>query len=167
MSGEKPASTTAGKHAPAAIREGKEAGVRGVSPSLPADRGTLDEVWQSIREGIRTLQKADLGFLHDVWVQAVEEGALILSVPGGGSFIFEQLEDSKRKARIAEAAEQVLGRSVQVRLVMREGGDVEEAPPPDGEPRMSPDARARREAEEDPAVQLILDKFDGDIFNVE
>ncbi|MBP5231912.1 MAG: hypothetical protein J6333_00735, partial [Planctomycetes bacterium] len=124
------------------------------APAALLDNETL---WARMFEEISARQPTDRAFLAEVYVDHLEGDDLYLSIPGGGAFIFEQLEDPTRKKRLAAAASAVLGRPVRVLLKMREaivkrGGD---------------DLRARRrELERNPQVQTVLRVFNGAIQDI-
>ncbi len=149
--------TTAG--APPATEEAKqtEPAWPGATGDTPAPTSAMVRAaWPRIVETLTQRRPADARYLHAVGVHAWEQGVLILSVPGGGSFLFEQIEDSHRKGRIAAAAEEALGVPVTVRIHLREGAD---AP--------APKPRAEGDTQQDPTVRRILQAFDGQVINVE
>ena len=128
----------------------------------------LTELWQKIMAVLQHKSRADSPFLGDVYIDRYLPGELYLSVPGGGTFIYEQLEDKHRKQRLAESASEVLGCRVNINLVLREaitqGQDMAEAS--GGQELLSP-AQMMLDAGRERGVKVILDNFEGSIINIE
>jgi len=127
--------------------------------------------WESIRAELRETSPMDLAFLRDVYVESLVGNVLVLSVPGGGSFIYEQLEDKHRRQRLEVAAEQVLGQSVTIRLALRgplesENASGQVGSENDGIPHGA-EARARYDAQNDEGVKMIVESFNGNVINIE
>ncbi len=133
----------------------------GYAPSAPG-LAEARKLWPAILAEIRKLHAPDLAFLHDVAVEDFSAGRLRLAVPGGGTFIFEQLEDPHRKQRLAQAAEAILGQPVAVQLTMRETTPVV----PAGSPAPARRGPIRDRAAADPAVRLVVDRFGGQLLNI-
>ncbi len=125
---------------------------------------SIEKIWQEIKGLLAQSSPADNSLLADVYIDRIEPEAVYLSVPGGGSFIFEQLEDKHRKARLAGCASEVLKRNVCVHLTLR---DAITPVAQRTEPRRSASARAREQAEHDPGVRLIVSTFNAEIKNIE
>lgn len=84
------------------------------SPSFT--QTSLPELWQKI---IAETAPADRALLSDVYIENIENDTVYLSLPGGGSFIYEGLEDPMRKKRLAATAGAILGRDVKILLKVR------------------------------------------------
>ena len=128
----------------------------------------LTELWQKILAALQQRSRADSPFLGDVYVEKYTPGELYLSVPGGGTFIYEQLEDKHRKQRLAESAGEVLGGSVNIHLVLREAITPGQEGVAGLEPQefVSP-AQMMFNAGRERGVKVILDNFEGNIINIE
>ncbi len=127
----------------------------------------LAEVWNKILAVLAEKSRADAPFLGDVYIDKYLPGELYLSVPGGGTFIYEQLEDKHRKQRITESASEILGCEVKIHLVLREAlneADDSSAVPADD--FISP-AQRMLDAGRERGVKVILDNFEGSIINIE
>lgn len=129
----------------------------------PAQSMDKESVWQRVTALLSQQSPADNSLLADVYIDRIEDNSVYLSVPGGGSFIFEQLEDKHRKGRLAGCASQVLGREVSVHLTLREAI----TPTNERAEQRKDTARAREQAEHDSGVRLILQAFDATIKNIE
>lgn len=125
--------------------------------SAPED---LSRLWREMKERLAAVSPADNSLLADVSISRIEGDNLYLLVPGGGSFIFEQLEDKYRKGRIAACAQEILKRRFNVHLELAQAMN---AQPAAGK---NP-ARERGAAVRDPGVRLVLEHFEGEVLNVE
>jgi DNA polymerase-3 subunit gamma/tau len=136
-----------------------------------ADTKEAQERWKTVLAVLKERKSRDLHYLHEVYVEQLAGDVLTLSVPGGGSFIFEQLEDTRRKARLAETAAEVMRVPLTLNLKIREdesNEDEEDFAPVGGSAlRLTPDARAKQNAREDPVVRMVEDSFAGQVINVE
>ncbi len=136
----------------------------------------LREVWSKILGLLSQKSRTDAPFLGDVYIDNYSDGQLYLSVPGGGTFIYEQLEDKHRKQRIAESAAEILGKQVDVHLVLREAisGSINEEYHDQNSGRaaytqdnfVSP-AQKMADAGRERGVKVILENFEGSIINIE
>lgn len=135
---------------------GGVAGAAGVL-ATPEDLGRL---WREMKERLAAVSPADNSLLADVSISRIEGDNLYLLVPGGGSFIFEQLEDKHRKGRIAACAQEILKRQFNVHLELAKAMNTQ--PAAGNNP-----ARERGAAVRDPGVRLVLEHFEGEVLNVE
>ncbi len=134
----------------------------------------LEKLWSRILEVLAQKSRTDAPFLGDVYIERYEPGELYLSVPGGGTFIYEQLEEKHRKERLAASASEILGVSVKVFLVLREAITPEVVASGAGsvddrhqvEEFVSP-AQRMLDAGRERGVRVILDNFEGSIINIE
>ena len=129
------------------------------APSPGAAPELLDNksLWEKISALVTERNRADRAFLGDVYIDRVEGDKVFLSLPGGGSFIYEQLEDAARKKRLADAAGEVLGRPVAIHLKARDAVIVRSA---------QAVVEKRREVELNPQVQMVLRNFNGTIQDI-
>ena len=132
----------------------------------------LRDLWRRILGVLNTKSKTDAPFLGDVYIDRYESGKIYLSVPGGGTFIFEQLEDTHRRKRIADSAAEVLGVEVEIHLVMRDEspekyGNGVQAERGGGSASFESPVHKMREAERERGVKIILENFEGSIVNIE
>lgn len=146
-----------------------------VTPAPPlSENRSLAEIWEAIKKELRTLQPTDLAYLAGVHLARIEDRTLVLSLPGGGAFLFEQIEDSQRKSRIQKAASKILGQEVHIQIELRGPLHPDPASPPPTEktsehtrPSLSSELRAHQEVRRDPTLRMILDRFKGQIINIE
>jgi len=143
--------------------------------AAPATTDVAKGAWEGILAALKAASPMDLAFLHDVYVDSLQGETLTLSVPGGGSFIYEQLEDKHRRERMEKAASEVLGQAVRIRLALRgsmdtayadgssEAGGEEDG----GDVPHGAEARARYDAQNDEGVKRVIDMFKGQVINIE
>ena len=135
----------------------------------------LKELWCRILESLSSKSRTDAPFMSDVYIDRYESGELYLSVPGGGTFIYEQLEEKHRKQRIADSASEVLGCHISIHLVLRDAITTEYA---NGSSAVSGASSEHSEQFVSPAqkmldvgrergVKVILENFEGSIINIE
>jgi len=121
---------------------------------------------------VATKHAADTNYLRNVNIADVNDATLVLRVPEGGSFVYEQLEDPQRKQRLSRAASDVLGTEVTVQFATPEAqAPVRQAKTADQRPsapaRPTREQRLKQEAQDDPAVRLLLRQFNGQIMNID
>lgn len=149
------------------------------SPPPPRD---CKEAWEDIKETLCVVRKSDVSYLGDVYPEEVRDDVLVLSVPGGG-FILDHLVEPERRERIAAAAGKVLGKKLTVEYQERSNEDGVAAterygvpPELDSEAKSAGQTSAqsrgleeqqRREALRDPAVQQVIEEFEGRVMNIE
>lgn len=135
----------------------------------PLDAAFVRSVWPRILETLQSVAPQDLKYLRSVSAEAQDAETLAVIVPGGSSFLFEQIEDPSRKTRLANAAAKVIGRPVSIRLRLgpSPAGAEAETSTAAARERIQVQARGHREARNDPAVQLLVLRFDGQVLNIE
>ena len=135
----------------------------------------LKELWSRILVSLSSKSRTDAPFMSDAYIDRYEPGALFLSVPGGGTFIYEQLEEKHRKQRIADSASEILGSQVSIHLVLRDAITTEYAngsavasgaDSGHSEQFVSP-AQKMMDAGRERGVKVILENFEGSIINIE
>ncbi len=127
----------------------------------------LADVWKRILAALAEKSRADAPFLGDVYIDKYLPGELYLSVPGGGTFIYEQLEDKHRKQRLTESASEILGQEVKIHLVLREALNAGEDSSDIIEDSYTSPAQRMLDAGRERGVKVILDNFEGSIINIE
>jgi DNA polymerase-3 subunit gamma/tau len=129
------------------------------APPPAASKQTLlqdvEERWPEILDAIHENFAPDLGPLHEARPVSADDGEVTLELPVGSVFAREQLEDRERRHRITQSFTRVLGSPVELRITLAED---------DG--RQTP-RRSRHDALKDPFVRKVLDRFDGEILNIE
>jgi hypothetical protein len=120
----------------------------------------VEEAWPHILETMQEAYPPDVAYFRDIRPIRVEQDGILLELPAAGVFLLELLEDSTRRERVTGAFARVLSRPVHLRLVLAEG-------PSAAAPRQGAGVRPAREVLSDPAVQKILDRFKGEVLNIE
>jgi DNA polymerase III subunit gamma/tau len=112
-------------------------------------------LWPAVLERVREGEGGEMlaALLADAYPSALEEDVLVLVYPQSASFSKRKIEDSPNGERLVEALRLVAGRTLGVRIELRE---VEGE-----EPAANPAALARP-ANEESAIERIKDAFDAE-----
>jgi DNA polymerase-3 subunit gamma/tau len=122
----------------------------------------VEERWSDVLSKVAENYKPDMAYMSETLPVAIDpDGTLVIELPMGGVFLLERIEEGKRRDRLAEALEQVLGRSVKFRLVISETrkSAVGEGIINSGKPKNA--------ALNDPTVKKFVERFKCEIMNIE
>ncbi|MBN1256166.1 MAG: DNA polymerase III subunit gamma/tau [Planctomycetes bacterium] len=119
----------------------------------------LQESWPQVLEAIHENYPPDRAYFQDIKPVSVEDNTLVLELPPGGIFIQEQFEDRDRRNRVIACLSQALQRSVNFRMIIAKDGSRENP--------AQESARSRKDALQDPIVQMVMEKFKGELLNIE
>jgi DNA polymerase-3 subunit gamma/tau len=122
----------------------------------------VEERWADVLSKVAENYKPDMAYMAETFPIAIDpDGTLVIELPMGGVFLLERIEEGKRRDRLAEALEQVLGRSVKFRLVISETrkSNVGEGIVSSGRPKNT--------ALNDPTVKKFVERFKCEIMNIE
>ncbi|MHC4872007.1 MAG: hypothetical protein ACYTFY_09190, partial [Planctomycetota bacterium] len=122
--------------------------------------GFIKEHWDEFLDAVRKNYQPDIAYLHDVRPIEYNNGRLTIELPEGGVFLMENIEETKRHARITESLCNTFGKDIKFYMKIAEGSR-------SGTAAVQQQKQTTNEVMSDPTIVRVMETFNCELLNIE